>query len=665
MDRRSLLKLPALGALAGLFSRSTAQAASTTPAEKTAVPAAVRTPVEAPPMGWNSFDSYGVYLHEEAAKANLEALARDFRPHGYDTFVVDNGWFGEYELVEGTNYTAKDVADTDSICSWCSYNYGVNMNHPGGQAFYDSLVDQMAGWGVDFIKFDDITAYPKEILGVARAIEKSGRDIVLSFSPGDDTRFFNMPYYRRANMLRTTSDIWDRADDLNQAFDAWNIYQGTNAESFFPDLDMIPFGKLMVMSPKKYFDEESSDTVNLSGKGNTRMDRLTEPQKRTFITMRALAGSPLFIGGDLPTMDDVSTRLLTNEDMLACDQNGVAGSKVYEEGDVEVWMTPQQEPPGKGWMGLFNRSDTAQEVSLSKRDVKLDGPYSLRPDDETEVAIRDVWQDRSLPSDRSALSLRLEGNDVAFLRFEWLHNNGGYLMPPAWVNAVQRTQTAHLLDPPDPTPVKNDIGVYYTDFVYGRVSFALVEDRKWKSGPDGLVPAHPGRPDHVKDPGYDPSELDVPAAKLLGERQLKFLDDWGADWQGADMKTVISQTVFAQVPTHHGPDYMYLVADLNSNGWPQTQRDAAVRRLRKAVAFHIGGDQHLPMLLQCGLDNYDDGGYNFCVPPISNIYPRAFRPSEVAPELRHRFKGEIKETESTTQGPSPTGRYTDGIPTCE
>jgi hypothetical protein len=67
-------------------------------------------------------------------------------------------------------------------------------------------------------------------------------------------------------------------------------------------------------------------------------------------------------------------------------------------------------------MGLFNRSDTAQDVSLSKREVKLDGPYSLRPDAETELTIRDVWQGRALPSD--ALSLRLEGNDVAFLRFE-------------------------------------------------------------------------------------------------------------------------------------------------------------------------------------------------------------------------------------------------------
>lgn len=239
-------------------------------------------------------------------------------------------------------------------------------------------------------------------------------------------------------------------------------------------------------------------------------------------------------------------------------------------------------------------------------------------------------------------------------RYE-LHNRGGYLMPPAWVNAVQRTQTAHLPDPADPTPARNGIGVYYTDLVYGRVSFAILEDRKWKSGPDGLVPAHPGRPDHVTDLEYDPSELDVPSAELLGARQEQFLEDWAADWRGADMKAVVSQSAFAQVPTHHGGDYMYLAADLDSNGWPQTPRDAAVRTMRKGLAFHLGGDQHLPMILRYGLDAFDDAPYNFSVPAIAAGYPRAFWPQEVPPEARTRFQPEAGAAEGLP------GRYTDGL----
>ncbi|GAJ11976.1 unnamed protein product, partial [marine sediment metagenome] len=65
---------------------------------------------QTPPMGWNSFNSYGVYLHEEAAMANLEAFAKKLKPHGYEYFVIDAGWFGEFKLQEGTIYPAEKHA---------------------------------------------------------------------------------------------------------------------------------------------------------------------------------------------------------------------------------------------------------------------------------------------------------------------------------------------------------------------------------------------------------------------------------------------------------------------------------------------------------------------------------------------------------------------------
>ncbi len=278
-------------------------------------------------------------------------------------------------------------------------------------------------------------------------------------------------------------------------------------------------------------------------------------------------------------------------------------------------------------------------------------------------AFGDLMRDRptvTIPDDHDVYQGNLWGEGGLLVDRYELHNNGGYLMPPEWVNAVQRMQTSHLPDPFDPAPIKNGIGVYYADLVYGRVSFAILEDRKWKSGPDGLVPAHPGRPDHIEDPGYDPSELDVPAAELLGARQLRFLDEWTADWRGADMKAVISQTCFAQLPTHHGSGgwpsttFMYLVADLDTNGWPQSGRDQAIRQMRKGRAFHLGGDQHLPMVLRYGVEAFDDAGYNFCVPAISVSYPRGFWPSRMPPEERKRF--EPLDGRSTL-----AGHYTDGL----
>lgn len=205
--------------------------------------------------------------------------------------------------------------------------------------------------------------------------------------------------------------------------------------------------------------------------------------------------------------------------------------------------------------------------------------------------------------------------------------NGGFYMPPPWINAIQRAQTAHLPDPHDPTPIKNGIAVYYTDMLYGRVSFAVLEDRKWKTGPKGWVPTDPDTPnDWITDPDFDPEEADIPGLELMGQRQLDFLEHWAADWRGADMKTVVSQTSLAQLPTHHGPKFVKLVADLDSNGWPQTPRDQALRRFRKGFALHIGGDQHLPMMLRYGIDDWNDAPYNYCVPGVAVGWTRAFWP---------------------------------------
>ncbi|MFW6163480.1 MAG: discoidin domain-containing protein, partial [Planctomycetota bacterium] len=207
-------------------------------------------------------------------------------------------------------------------------------------------------------------------------------------------------------------------------------------------------------------------------------------------------------------------------------------------------------------------------------------------------------------------------------------NTGGYAMHPEWVKTVERTQTSNLPDPYDPTPVDQGIGVYYTDMVYGGVSFAVVEDRKFKTGPQGLVPKTKARSDHVIDPNFDPQTADVPGARLLGERQLEFLNAWAADWRGCEMKCALSQTTFCGVATHHGGGLRRLIADYDSNGWPQTGRRKALEALRKGFAFHIGGDQHLATIVHHGIDTWGDATWSFAVPSVANFYLRAWRPEK-------------------------------------
>jgi len=207
-------------------------------------------------------------------------------------------------------------------------------------------------------------------------------------------------------------------------------------------------------------------------------------------------------------------------------------------------------------------------------------------------------------------------------------HDGGYFKPVEYVQEVERAQISHLPDPYDPTPIQRGIGVYYTALNWGGISFAIVEDRKFKTGPQGVVPKQGPRPDHVNDPDYDPKALDVPGAVLLGERQLKFLREWAADWRGAEMKAVLSQTIFCGGAHLHGSRNNRLVADLDSNGWPQTGRNKALAEIRKAFALHIAGDQHLGTVLHHGIDEWNDAMYSFCVPSIANLYLRWWAPLE-------------------------------------
>ncbi len=229
-------------------------------------------------------------------------------------------------------------------------------------------------------------------------------------------------------------------------------------------------------------------------------------------------------------------------------------------------------------------------------------------------------------------------------------NTGGYVRPASFVAMVERTQTSHLPDSPDPRPVGQGLGVYFTELLWGRVSMAILEDRKFKSGCDGVAPAEvtSGRPDHIVVPGVDPDLLDAPDLVLLGERQLSFLEGWASDWSGVDMKLALSQSPFAAMSTHHGSYLDWYAADFDANGWPRSGRDRAVSALRRAAAPHVAGDQHLAMVFQHGLETHDDGVYSFCAPAVANFYPRAW-----APTLQGPFRPD--------HGTEVLGPFTDGF----
>jgi alpha-galactosidase len=434
-----------------------------------------------PPMGFNSYDSYGVFLNQETAKKIMGNMAQKYKPYGYEYFVMDAGWYYEFDVdpatklpqhplhsvpvlsnldeyglpepskvyfpdgikvladyahvrglkfglhlmrgvfrqavkenckIKGTNILLKDIVDTLNICSWSDLCYGVDMKKPGAYKYYESMVDKMASWGVDFIKYDDITGFPEEIDAIVDAINRCKQKIVLSLSAGLDAKIENLSCYQNSNMLRITDDIWDNQHSIDMSFVAMKKYQGRGIPGFWPDLDMIALGPLEV--------NDLNREIGPTKKG-ARSSLFDKNQAQTFITQRAIFASPLIIGGDLLTMDDFTYKLLTNKDMITCNQNGVTGLQVYDQDSLEIYKAPLRNKVTEGWLAVFNRKSTEAKVTLKKQNF---GFYYPRPGlDELmnwkDYKLRDIWnQEEYILKD--AVDFTIPANGVVFIEYKEL-----------------------------------------------------------------------------------------------------------------------------------------------------------------------------------------------------------------------------------------------------
>lgn len=238
--------------------------------------------------------------------------------------------------VLGTNVRAADIADTTSTCTWNPDMFGVDLRRPGAQAYYDSLFELYASWGVDFVKVDDIArpydaTQQAEIEAIRRAIDKSGRPMVLSLSPGDTPIERGAHVMNHANMWRISDDFWDRWDPLLGMFgrlDKWTKYR---AEGAWPDADMLPFGIV----------EHGRET------------RFTRDEQRLCMTLWCIARSPLIFGGDLTRLDDFTRELLTNPEVLAVNQRSTNNRQLSRKDELIVWVA---DVPGSRdrYVALFN-----------------------------------------------------------------------------------------------------------------------------------------------------------------------------------------------------------------------------------------------------------------------------------------------------------------------
>lgn len=279
--------------------------------------------------------------------------------------------------VEGSAFHAVDVADQTDACSWDPTNWGVK-DTPAGQAYYDSLLHQFAGWGVDLLKVDCISDHPykvDEIKMIRRAIEKVGRPIVLSLSPGPTNLSHAVEVGELAQMWRMSDDIWDvwKSDKpwpntVESQFArtaAWSKY---TRPGNWPDADMLPLGEL---KPNP-------------GWGKARSSRLTAEEEKTQITLWSMARSPLILGANLTLLDAYTTTLLVNRDVLRIDQMATASREAAHEGDLIAWTADL--PMRERALALFNVGDTPMTL-----DVEF-AKYGLG---RQRYMVRDAWEGRA------------------------------------------------------------------------------------------------------------------------------------------------------------------------------------------------------------------------------------------------------------------------------
>lgn len=299
--------------------------------------------------------------------------------------------------IYGTTARARDIASQFSLCPWNTDMYGVDTEKRGAEEYYDSLFKLYASWGVDFVKVDDIAntefspqnpySAEKEIEMIRAAIDRSGRDMVLSLSPGPAPLNKAEHLSENANMWRISGDFWDRWDKLLNMFSLCEKWYPYVKDGSFPDCDILPLGKLCIDG--SYMGDMGRD----SG--------FTKEEQKTMMTLWAVFRSPLFFGGELRLTDNYTLSLVTNPEVINVNQNSEKPLFVYNKGGIAVWQTKIENCTA---VAVFNLSDEEKHYRLSFSDLGI----------ENVRAVRDLWARKDIPKCENDVAVSLKPHSSEF-----------------------------------------------------------------------------------------------------------------------------------------------------------------------------------------------------------------------------------------------------------
>ena len=271
--------------------------------------------------------------------------------------------------IKGTSYAAADIADTrtdtNSMCQWNTDMYGVDMSKPGAQEYYNSVFELFASWGLDFVKVDDLSRpyHQTEIEAIRQAIDRTGRPIVFSTSPGATPLADGAHASTHANMWRISDDFWDKWSLLFDQFDRLRDWTPFRAPGHFPDADMLPVGVLQM------------------GKNKT---KFTPDEQFTLLTLWSIARSPLILGADLTKLDGFTLALITNDEVIAVDQASTGNRELFRRDGFYGWVADVPNSADK-YLAIFNTrqkpadsAETSANVPVKLSELGFNGVVSIR-----------------------------------------------------------------------------------------------------------------------------------------------------------------------------------------------------------------------------------------------------------------------------------------------
>jgi len=293
------------------------------------LPSPTRFPSSANGAG---FKPLADYIHEKGLKFGIHIM------RGVPKVAVINS----LPIKDGNGKTAADIYSTADQCTWLQDNYTVLASKEGAQAYYNSIFELYASWGIDYIKIDDLSRpyHQDEIEMIRAAIDSTGRPIVLSMSPGETPIEKVEHVISHANMWRTVDDFWDNWSQLNYQFSVCNKWSPYIAPGTWPDADMLPLGHIAIRGER----------------GVDRQTNFTKDEQYTLMTLWTIFKSPLMFGGHLPDNTDFTDSLITNEETLDMHKRSVNNKQWFNINDQIAWTAEDPDNEDR-FLALFNVVD--------------------------------------------------------------------------------------------------------------------------------------------------------------------------------------------------------------------------------------------------------------------------------------------------------------------